>query len=157
MGVTHFTTLVPSDLEYDPKLVPVAEWRNGETLLLDRLDNVTLDVLLEGAERGDRLGYHPLTALPGGLVKLWSGMQSALGATPTVPTGMSIDTALRVRSLVNTVHPRLRATVASDAERFRAERGHPAPYWTLTDIARQALAALRADLAPALTAPDAAR
>jgi hypothetical protein len=151
MGVTHFTTLIPSDLEYDPNLAPVTEWRNAETLLLDRLDNVTLDVLLEGAERGDRLGYAPLTYLPGGLVKAWSGIESAFGATPTIPEGMSVDTALRVRSLVKTVHPRLRAAIGNAAERFRTQRGYPPPYWTLTDLARQTLAALRSSLSPELT------
>jgi hypothetical protein len=152
MGVTHFTTLIPSDLEYDPKLAPVTEWRNAEALMLDRLDNVTLDVLLEGAERGDRLGYTPLTYLPGGLAKIWSGLESAFGATPTIPDGMSVDTALRVRSLVKTVHPRLRAAISNAAEQFRTQRGYPAPYWTLTDLARQALAALRSNLSPELTA-----
>jgi hypothetical protein len=151
MGVTQFATLVPSDLEYDPRLAPVAEWRNSEALLLDRLDNVTLDVLLEGAERGDRLGYDPLAFLPGGLVKLWSGLQSALGAAPTIPAGMTIETALRTRALSNTVHPRLRAAIDNAAEQFRTRRGFPAPYWTLTDLARQALAALRSSLAPELT------
>lgn len=156
MGVKHFTTLIPSDLEYDPKLAPVTEWRNAETLLLDRLDNVTLDVLLEAAERGDRLGYAPLTYVPGALAKLWSGVQSALGATPVIPRGMSVETALRVRSLVNTVHPRLRAAIAEAADRFEKERGYLAPYWTLTELARKALGSLRSELAPALTAaPDA--
>jgi hypothetical protein len=152
MGVTEFTTLIPSDLEYDPKLAPVVEWRNAETLLADRLDNVTLDVLLEAAEGGDRLSYAPLTYLPGALTKLWSGVETTFGATPTIPNGMSIETALRVRALVKTVHPRLRAEIGTAAELFRAERGYPAPYWTLTDLARLALAALRADLAPELTA-----
>jgi hypothetical protein len=152
MGVTQFATLVPSDLEYDPRLAPVAEWRNSEALLLDRLDNVTLDVLLEGAERGDRLGFDPLVFLPGGLVKLWSGFQSALGATPTIPAGMSIETALRARSLNDTVHPRLRTAIGNAAEQFRTQRGYPPPYWTLTDLARRALAALRSSLSPELTA-----
>ena len=151
MGVTQFTTLVPSDLEYDPRLAPVAEWRNLETLNADRLDNVTLDVLLEGAERGDRLGYDPLAYLPGGLAKLWSGLQSALGATPVIPAGMSVEAALRARSLNNTVHPRLRTAIGNAAEQYRTQRGYRPPYWALTDLARQALASLRASLAPALS------
>lgn len=152
MGVRHFTTLIPSDLEYDPKLAPVAEWRNPDALLRDRLDNVTLDVLLEAAERGDRLGYSPLAYLPGGLVKLWSGVESALGATPAIPEGMRIDTALRVHSLTQRVYPRLHAAIGDAAEKFRAEHGYPAPYWTLTGLARRALAALRPELSPGLVA-----
>jgi hypothetical protein len=34
-GVTHFETQEPSDLEYDPQLVVVAEWRDPETLRKD--------------------------------------------------------------------------------------------------------------------------
>jgi len=151
MGVKQFTTLIPSDIEYDPKLAPVAEWRNAETLMQDRLDNVTLDVLLEAAERGDRLGYAWPNLLPGTLVKAWSGIESVFGATPTVPAGMTVDTVLRVRSLIKTVHPKLRAGIARAAEAFRAERGYPPPYWSLTDLARRELAAQRAKLSPWLT------
>jgi len=139
MGVEQFTTLIPSDIEYDPKLAPVAEWRNPATLMQDRLDNVTLDVLLEAAERGDRLGYAWPNLLPGALVKAWSGIESAFGATPTIPEGMTVETTLR-------------AAIAKAAERFRAERGHPAPYWSLTDLARRALADQRATLSPWLLA-----
>lgn len=151
MGMTHFTTIVPSDIEYDPRLAPVAEWRNLETLRYDRLDNVTLDVLLEAAERGDRLGYSPLAALPGGAVKLWSKLESAMGSTPTIPAGMSVGTALRVRSLVKGVHPKLRTAIANADANYRTEHGYHAPYWTLTAIARQVLTELHDDLAPGLT------
>jgi hypothetical protein len=151
MGVTNFTTLIPSDLEYDPRLAPVAEWRNADALRADRLDNITLDVLLEAAERGDRLGYAPHVYLPGGVVKLWSRLESTLGVTPTIPEGMTVATALRVRSLMKTVHPRLRTAIARADDYFRTERGYPAPYWTLTDLARQIFSGLRPDLAPALS------
>jgi len=154
MGVTHFTTIVPSDLEYDPRLAPVAEWRNLESLSYDRLDNVTLDVLLEAAERGDRLGYTPLMLLPGVATKFWSGLKSVVGATPAIPDGMSVGTALRIRSLIKVVHPKLRAAIAAADVGFRAEHGYPAPFWTLTAMARQTLAAMRKDLNPALTVAD---
>ncbi len=151
MGMTHFTTIMPADLEYDPRLAPVAEWRNLEALSYDRLDNVTLDVLLEAAERGDHLGYSPLAVLPGGAIKLWSGLESVMGSTPTIPAGMSVGTALRVRSLIKVVHPKLRAAIAIADAKYRTEHGYPAPYWTLTAIARQALTKLHDDLAPGLT------
>src|SRR5574342_1106472 len=37
-GVKHFETQEPADLEYDPQLVVVAEWRNLETLFKDHAD-----------------------------------------------------------------------------------------------------------------------
>lgn len=148
MGVRHFTTLVPSDIEYDPYLAPVAEWRNPETLHQDRLDNVTLDVLLEAADRGARLGYAWPNLLPGGMVKLWSGVEAVLGATPTIPQGMSVETMLRVRSLMQHVHPKLRAAIGHAAEHYRATRGYPAPFWGLTGLARRALVEQQDALAP---------
>lgn len=157
MGMTHFTTIMPTDLEYDPRLAPVVEWRNLEALRYERLDNVTLDVLLEAAERGDRLGYSPLAALPGGAVKLWSELESVMGSTPTIPPGMSVGTALRVRSLIKVVHPKLRTAIANADTKYHTEHGYPAPYWTLAAIARQVLTDLHDDLAPGLTSAVATR
>lgn len=157
VGMQHFTTILPSDIEYDPRLAPVAEWRNLETLRNERLDNVTLDVLLEAGERGDRLSYAPLAALPGGVFKLWSKLKSVMGFTPTIPAGMSVDTALRVHSLIKEVHPKLRAAIANADTKYHMEHGYPTPYWTLTAIARQALIELHDDLAPGLTSGNNSR
>ncbi len=85
LGVRRFSTLIPSDLEYDPQLIPVAEWRDPETLRKDRADNAVLDALLEEAERGARLGY-PWYKLPAArLVKVWSMLCSTPGGAPGGP------------------------------------------------------------------------
>jgi hypothetical protein len=86
------------------------------------------------------------------MVKVWSGVESVFGATPTIPEGMGVETVLRVRSLMKHVHPKLRAAIAAAAEEFRAQRGYPAPYWRLSDLARRVLAAQRARLSPWLVA-----
>ena len=52
-GVREFETYGPSDLEYDPKLSVVAEWRDPEALFADHVDVAVIDALLEGARRGD--------------------------------------------------------------------------------------------------------
>ncbi len=54
-GVKYFKTQEPSDLEYDPKLTVVAEWRDPETLYKDHLDNAVTDVMLE--ESGQWKGF----------------------------------------------------------------------------------------------------
>src|SRR6185503_19225813 len=41
-GVRNFVTLAPSDLEYDPQMSVVAEWRDPEALFSDHLDNAVL-------------------------------------------------------------------------------------------------------------------
>lgn len=151
MGVRELTTLVPSDLEYDPQVGAVVEWRNGPALMDYRLDNAITDALLEEAERGARLGY-AWYALPGArLLKAYSFGQSAFGALPTIPAGMSAATALRVDALVSALHPVLKEELTRRAEAFRSARGFEAPYWVLVQEARQALGEQRAALAPALS------
>jgi hypothetical protein len=153
MGVREFTTLVPSDLEYDPQLRAVVEWRNTPALMDYRLDNAIIDALLEEAERGARLGY-AWYALPAArLLKAYSAGRSALGARATIPEGMSAATALRVDALVATVHPAIKEDLLARHAGFRAANGYEAPYWMLVQLAREALAAERAALAPALAAP----
>jgi hypothetical protein len=153
MGVREFTSLVPSDLEYDPQVEAVVEWRNGRALMDYRLDNAITDALLEEAERGTRLGYGWHALAGARLLKAYSVGQSALGALPTIPAGMSAATALRVDALVSTVHPAVKQDLVERAAAFRATRGHEPPYWTLVDLARASLAGRRSSLAPALTAP----
>lgn len=148
MGVREFTTLVPSDLEYDPRIRTVVEWRSEADLMDYRLDNAVTDALLEAADRGARLSY-PWYMLPAArTLKAFSVLQSAAGAVPLIPEGMNAPTALRVESLVEHVAPALKAAAAERADDFREERGYEAPYWELVEMAREALAARRESLTP---------
>lgn len=153
LGVRHFTTLVPSDLEYDPRLGAVAEWRDIAMLRQHRFDDVTIDVLLEGADEGDRLGYLWYHLPVARLLKTWSGAQALLGAVPTIPRGMSAPAALRVDALSHRVHPAVRAAIEGRAAAFRRQNGYEAPYWVLVEAGRQALAEQRSRLEPALQRP----
>jgi hypothetical protein len=139
MGVRHFTTLVPSDLEYDPRLAPVAEWRNPDSLRQDRLDNVTMDVLLEGADQGERLRA-PLYRRPiARMIKGWSVLQSTFGFSPAIPEGMTAESALRVHYLSNELHPKVRGEIEIEARRFREAAGHEAPYWKMMELGRKVM------------------
>lgn len=153
LGVRHFTTLVPSDLEYDPRLGAVAEWRNVSMLRQHRFDDVTTDVLLQGADEGDRLGYHWYHLPVARLLKTWSGLQALLGSVPTIPKGMSAPAALRVDALSHRVHPTLRAAIERSAAAFQGHNGYEAPYWVLVESGRQALTEERSGLEPALQRP----
>ena len=153
MGVRHFTTLVPSDLEYDPRLAVVAEWRNPEMLRQDRFDNVAMDALLEGAERGNRLGY-PWYQLPlARTIKAWSILQEAVGVKPVIPNGITAPIALMVDALSKNVHPVIRRAVEDAASKSDISNDYHPPYWLLMDLARQALLEHQDELAPALTRP----
>lgn len=137
LGVRHFETQEPSDLEYDPQLAVVAEWRDPETLRKDRLDNAVTEAMLEGAEAGDELDY-PRLLLP--LARLAKGYSAALnlaGRAGPVPEGMPAETALRSLWYARR-HDAIAALLAGRAAAFRAERGYEPPYWELVRLAREA-------------------
>lgn len=104
LGVRYFEFLVPSDIQYDPNLVTVAEWLNHDTLYDDGIDNVILDVLLEDAEHGVRLRYSWHKLLVVHAMKLITLFQN----DPTIPPGMSASTVLRIHSLIENIHPHLK-------------------------------------------------
>lgn len=140
VGVEHFETLSPSDLEYDPQVRVVAEWRNAQTLFADHLDNAVLDVMLEGAEAGDELGYD-LRRLPlARLAKAYSAALNLFDAVGPIPEGMSPATGLRVEQL-RARHAAIRAGLEERVEAYRSEHGRRPPYWTLVRLAREARAA----------------
>jgi hypothetical protein len=137
LGVRHFETQEPSDLEYDPQLAVVAEWRDPETLLKDHVDNAVIDVLLERAEEGEQLTYNRwLLPFVRGL-KAWSVVKNAFGRVGPVPEGMSATTALRVDQLTQR-HERIASGVMTRIDQFKKERGYVPPYWELLRLARQA-------------------
>jgi len=136
-GVRHFETQEPSDLEYDPQLVVVAEWRDPQWLLRDHVDNAVLDAMLEGAEAGDALTY-PWYALPfARLAKGYSLLLEQFGAVGPVPEGMSVTAALRHRTF-STRQRRLAERVAGEVTSQQRERGYPPPYWELLALSRAA-------------------
>jgi hypothetical protein len=136
-GVRHFETQEPSDLEYDPQLRVVAEWRDPETLWKDHLDNAATDAMLEGAERGERLGYAWYLLPLSRIAKAYSICLNLAGAVGSVPEGMNAATALRYQAYVDR-HTAIVARVRDQAERFRTTRGYRAPYWELVSLARSA-------------------
>ena len=137
LGVKHFELEEPSDLEYDPQLRVVAEWRDPHTLYLDHVDNVVTEAMLEGAARGDRL-THAWYLLPFvRLAKGYSALLNAVGKTGPVPEGMSATVAARVLRL-NHWHAAIRARVLAVAEEFRRREGYTPPEWQLLRFAKQA-------------------
>ena len=141
LGVRHFETQEPADLEYDPQLRVVAEWRDPETLFKDHVDNAVIDVLLEGAERGDRLNYNMWKLPPARLAKGWSWLKNRFGKVGVIPEGMSATTALRVDALTK-MHNAIYSRVIESAEKFKKERGYVPPYWELLRMARESKAGL---------------
>jgi len=135
-GVRRFVTEEPSDLEYDPQLVVVGEWREPRTLFADHVDNAVVDAMLEGAERGDALGF-PLALLPvARAAKAYSAVLNALGRVGPVPEGLSAEAALRTRRFART-HLAIEQRVLALAAEFERARGYRPPYWELVEMARK--------------------
>jgi hypothetical protein len=141
-GVRHFETQEPSDLEYDPQLAVVAEWRDPETLFADHVDNAVVDAMLEGAEGGEALDL-PLPLLPlARAAKAYSSLLNAVGAVGPVPEGLSAAGALRNRQFSRTQRA-IKERVLVRAAEFERERGYRPPYWKLIEFARNSRSELR--------------
>jgi hypothetical protein len=137
LGVRHFETQEPSDLEYDPQLRVVAEWRDPETLFKDHVDNAVIDVMLENAEKGERLGYEWHKLPFARFAKACSVVKNWFGGVGPIPEGMSATTALRVQKL-KANHAAIVASLLEKAQKFKIERGYVPPYWELVRLAREA-------------------
>lgn len=135
-GVRHFATQEPSDLEYDPQLVVVAEWRDASALLQDHVDNAVVDGMLERADAGEDTRY-PWYKLPAArLAKAYSWVRVLLAGHGPIPEGMSAASALRHEAFVvrqRTLADQVRAAV----ERRTREQGYPPPYWALVAMVRE--------------------
>ena len=136
-GVRQFETQEPSDLEYDPQLSVVAEWRDAESLFDDHIDNAVTDAMLEGAERGDVLTFDWYALPVARLLKAYSWVRERTGSPGPIPQGMSPASALRNRSY-NARHSALGTGVRAAAGQWETEHGYRPPYWTLVSLARQA-------------------
>ena len=143
-GVKHFETQEPSDLEYDPQLRVVAEWRNPETLLQDHADNAVIDVMLEDADAGERLRYDWYLLPVARSLKTYSLVLNLFGGAGPVPEGMSATAALRNQRFARN-HQAIRDKTLALAARFQREHGYNAPYWELVMLARQAKMEIAAD------------
>jgi len=136
-GVRHFETQEPSDLEYDPQLVVVGEWRDHDTLQKDRYDNAVTEVMLEGAEKGDEISYQWYLLPLARIVKGYSAALNLFGKSGPIPEGMSATAALRTQDY-DAKHSAIRERLSARAEQFKTENGYAPPYWQLVKLARAA-------------------
>ena len=134
-GVRHFETQEPSDLEYDPQLVVVAEWRDQTTLKKDHYDNAVTEVMLEGAEKGDEISYQWYLLPLARIAKGYSVVMNLFGKPGPVPEGMSATAALRTQ-YYDKRHGAIKERLSLKAEEFKTTRGYAPPYWELVKLAR---------------------
>lgn len=138
-GVRQFATQAPSDLEYDPQIVVVAEWRDAASLFDDHVDNAVVDAMIETAEAGERLAYNHARLPAARLLKAYSVVTEAFGRVGPVPEGMSASAALRNQHF-SLRHQQVRLATLERAATFARQRGYRPPYWELVAMARETLA-----------------
>ncbi len=134
LGVTQFETQAPADLELDPAVVVVAEWRAVDVLRTERIHDAVIDAMLEDAMPGEPLPYDTSRLPLARLAKAWSWVLNRFGEIGPVPEGMSATVALRADGL-RARHAAAVRLLEERAAAFRAEHGYEAPYWELVRLA----------------------
>lgn len=137
-GVRHFETQEPSDLEYDPLLCVVAEWRDPETLFKDHIDNAATEAMLEMAEQGFALNYKWYLLPIARILKGYCWMLNLFHKEGQIPEGMSATSALKHEFYVS-VHTIVVGEVQQEALEFHRTRGFMPPFWELLRMARTSL------------------
>ena len=148
LGVRQFVTLTPQDLELDPRLALVAEWRYVDALRKDRIENALIGSLFGAAERGASLRAPRLLLAESRLIRGFSDVQSHLGFSPAMPAGMSASCAARAEGFQEHIYPTLMQAISQKAEAFKRAEGYEPPAWVLTGFARDALTENKKRLKP---------
>ncbi|MEP6712109.1 MAG: YiiX/YebB-like N1pC/P60 family cysteine hydrolase [Ferruginibacter sp.] len=133
-GVENFVTQMPSDLEYDPQLAVVAEWRDPETLYKDHIDNAAMDALLQKANNGEQIEYSIWMLPIARIIKGYSWIKNVLGKPGMIPEGMSATRALKNQTFV-AMHAAVKSGTQQMAADFINHHGYRPPYWQLVKFA----------------------
>lgn len=137
-GVENFVTQMPSDLEYDPMLSVVAEWRDKEILFQDHVDNAVMDALISRANNGEELDYNIWMLPIARSIKAYSLFLNAIGKEGVIPSGMSPITALKNNDFVERFQ-NCKSLTEYKIEVFKGENGYLPPYWQLVKMAEETL------------------
>lgn len=136
-GVENFVTQMPSDLEYDPQLAVVAEWRDPETLYKGHVDNAVMDALLEKANKGEEIGYNILQLPIVRVIKGYCMIKNMFGKVGMIPEGMSATKALKNQTFV-AMHVDVKKKTMQLADEFMKKNSYRPPYWQLLKFAEEA-------------------
>lgn len=136
-GVENFVTQMPSDLEYDPQLSVVAEWRDRETLFKDHIDNAVMDVMLEQANNGETIHYNIWQLPIVRMIKAYCVIKNMFGKTGMIPEGMNATRALKNQSFV-AMHVKIKNKTRQMADDFIKTNHYTPPYWQLVKFAETA-------------------
>lgn len=134
-GVTNFYTHEPADLEYDPRVNVISEWRDRNELLKDHIHNAVTDALLDEANKGRKLDYSFYMLPIARVIKLYSMILNLLGKEGTIPEGLSPESALKSETYKK-YHSEISETVTREVEKFISQNNYTPPYWELYNISK---------------------
>lgn len=134
-GVENFVTQMPSDLEYDPKLSVVAEWRDTDALYEDHLYNAVIDAMLECAELEVEIDVNIFMLPAVRIVKGYSVLQNWMDSEGPVPEGMNATQALKSDAFIQR-HEYLKMITDENIQEFKAKENYLPPYWGMFRMAR---------------------
>jgi hypothetical protein len=137
-GVENFVTQMPSDLEYDPMLSVVAEWRNKDILFQDHLDNAVMDALIGRANEGENLDYNNWLLPIARTIKAYSFFLNLIGKDGIIPEGMDAQTALKNNDFVDRFNI-CKTSTESKIKSFREKNKYLPPYWQMVRMAEESL------------------
>lgn len=135
-GVENFVTQMPSDLEYDPQLSVVAEWRNQGSLFNDHLYNAVIDGMLECAEMGNKIEFNRFLLPVIRVLKGYSLIKNQFEREGPIPEGMSATQAAKSDAFIER-HKMIKEETQRKAEEFEKENGYTPPYWKLVRMAEE--------------------
>ncbi|MCX6283606.1 MAG: YiiX/YebB-like N1pC/P60 family cysteine hydrolase [Bacteroidetes bacterium] len=135
-GVENFVTLMPSDLEYDPQLSVVAEWRDPQTLFKDHVYNAVMDIILENTANGEEIRINPWMLPFARLAKGYSVLLNLFNKEGPVPEGMSATQGLKNKVFEN-LHAQIRQKTELKIKQFIEKNGYVPPYWQILAMARE--------------------
>jgi hypothetical protein len=134
-GVENFVTQMPGDLEYDPQLTAVAEWRDPHNLYKEHIDNAVTDALLQQADKGKSIEYNHWMLPVVRVIKGWCLLKNVFGGVGIIPKGMSATQALKNESYT-AMFNQLRQCTQQAADHFTLTNGYHPPYWALAGMAQ---------------------
>jgi len=137
-GVENFVTQMPSDLEYDPMLSVVAEWRNKDVLFQDHVDNAVMDALISLANKGENLDYNIWLLPIARTIKAYSFFLNIIGKDGIIPEGMEAQTALKNNDFVDRFTA-CKTLTESKIKSFKEENKYLPPYWQMVRMAEESL------------------
>jgi hypothetical protein len=143
LGARHFETQEPADLEYDPQLRVVAEWREAPALWQAHLDDAVTDAMLANAKPGQPLPFSRLKLPFARAAKAYSVVLNWFGRFGLIPQGMSATSALRA-SKYRADHDAIKERLKVLAAAFKETHHYSPPYWQLVRLAAQAQVELTA-------------